>query len=306
MDFTYRNPPHHKLNGIIYLQSIQDPRMYGSSLRNLKMFKDLCGESPLRNVILATNRWEDVRKCGQEQQALDREVELQTKAEFWQPLLERGSQMVRCENTHESAIAIVRRFMEKKPEVLQIQAELVEQEKKLIDTKAGTTVNEEAVRVERKYQEELDQIRKEIDTARLTADREVTKALEQSRQDYERKLDKVRDEQELLRYERRNERRVLQIQIADLTSAYNRRFGAQGFDFDDTVIRLLANPEKLRKEQREAILAAIEAMKKEPSDKRSGAALVKGLLSTVGSAALSAMGIPVGLLAPVVSFLKKS
>ncbi|GIZ48284.1 hypothetical protein CKM354_001135200 [Cercospora kikuchii] len=300
MDFTYRNPPHLKLSGIIYLQSIQDPRMYGSSLRNLKMFKDLCGESPMKNVVLATNRWEDARVTGQEQQARDKEVELRTRTEFWQPLLKRGAQMMRCEDDRESALSIVRRFIDNRPEVLQIQTELVEQSKPLIETKAGTTVNEEALRVEKKYQAELNQIRKEMDEARAAADLEVQEALELSRKEYERKLDKVRDEQELLRYERRNDARRMQSEIDDLKAGLGKQ---KQLDFDDTAKTLLANQNRLRDEQRKIVNAEIEAMKKKPKDKRNGTTLVMKLVKSVGSFALSSMGIPMGLVGPVFSFL---
>ena len=310
MDFTYRNN-HLKLNGIIYLQSIQDPRMYGSSLRNLKMFKDLCGESPLKNVVLATNRWEDVRKCGQEQQACDKEVELRTKPEFWQPLLARGSQMLRCEDTYASAISIIRTFMNKTPELLQIQQELVEEDKKLIETKAGTTVNEETIRVEKKYQAELLQIRKEMDEARAASDLEVHEALEHSKKEYEQKLAKVRDEQELLRYERRNEARRMQNELDDCKAVcgkyekqlsaqqlefqkqLEKQLGAKQLDFDKTVATLMANQDKLRKEQQQELQAEIQAMKKKPKSRRSGVALVMGLVSTIGTVALGAMGIPI-------------
>ncbi|PPJ53003.1 hypothetical protein CBER1_11216 [Cercospora berteroae] len=284
MDFTYRNPPHLKLSGIIYLQSIQDPRMYGSSLRNLKMFKDLCGESPMKNVVLATNRWEDARVTGQEQQARDKE-------------------MMRCEDSHESALTIVRRFINNRPEVLQIQTELVEQSIPLIETKAGTTVNEEALRVEKKYQAELNQIRREMDEARAAADLEVQEALELSKKEYERKLDKVRDEQELLRYERRNESRRMQSEMDDLKAAYERELGKHKLDFEDTVRTLLANLDRLREEQRRVVTAEIEVMKKKPKDKRSGTTLVVGLVKSVGNLALSSMGIPMGLIGPVYAFL---
>ena len=300
MDFTYRNPPHLKLSGIIYLQSIQDPRMYGSSLRNLKMFKDLCGESPMKNVVLATNRWEDARVTGQEQQARDKEVELRTRTEFWQPLLKRGAQMMRCEDDRESALSIVRRFIDNRPEVLQIQTELVEQSKPLIETKAGTTVNEEALRVEKKYQAELNQIRKEMYEARAAADLEVQEALELSKREYERKLDKVRDEQELLRYEKRNDARRMQSEIDDLKAGLGKQ---KQLDFDDTAKTLLANQNRLRDEQRKIVNAEIEAMKKKPKDKRNGTTLVMKLVKSVGSFALSSMGIPMGLVGPVFSFL---
>jgi hypothetical protein len=304
MDFTYRNPPYLKLSGIIYLQSIQDPRMYGSSLRNLKMFKNLCGESPLKNVVLATNRWEDARACGQERQAFGKESELKNRNEFWQPLLKRGSQMLRCENTHESATAIVRLFFDKEPEALQIQTELVEQDKKLVDTQAGAIVNAEAVRVQKMYQQELSQIRREMEDARAAADVEVQEALEQAKKEYELKLNKVCDEQELLRYERRNERRVMQDEFDDLKAAYIRELGAQKLEFDKTVTTLITNQEKLREEQREDMKARIEAEQRKPKSKQSGASLVLELVSTLGSVTLSAIGIPMELMNPLLSLLE--
>lgn len=63
LEITYR-VQHLKLDGIVYMQSIMDERMYGSSLRNLKMFRDLCGDSPMKNVVLVTNRWEQARALG--------------------------------------------------------------------------------------------------------------------------------------------------------------------------------------------------------------------------------------------------
>ena len=299
LDYTYRNPPHLKLTGIVYLQSIMDPKMYGSSLRNLRMFKDLCGESPLKNVVLATNRWEEARLLGKEQQALDKEGELRKDPQFWEPLLKGGSRMVRWEDTTDSALDIIRMFVNKTPEVLQIQKELVDQHKNLIDTKAGNTVNEEAIRLEKEYQEELSQIRKEMDEAKAARDVEMQEALEMARKDYERKLDKVRDEQKMLRYERRNEARRMQNEMNDLRAAYDRKLeeqlGAQKLDFDHTVAQLMANQDSMREEQRRLLQAEIEAMGKRPKDKRSGASLLLGLLPAFGSMIFAMLGIPLGI-----------
>jgi hypothetical protein len=194
LDFTYRNPPHLKLNGIVYLQSIEDPRMYGSSLRNLKMFKDLCGENPLKNVLLVTNRWEKARRCGDYEKAVAEERELRDSPKFWQPLIRRGSRMVRWEgdDAHGTALDFLRTFMHATPQVLQIQQELVEQHKNLVDTTAGTTVNEEVIRMEKECQNELNKIRKEMEDATFQRDEEVKEALEISKAEYQQKLSKIR------------------------------------------------------------------------------------------------------------------
>jgi hypothetical protein len=54
LEKTYRNPPHHKLTGIIYLQALTNRRIYDSTLRNLRMFRELCGYDALRNAVFAT------------------------------------------------------------------------------------------------------------------------------------------------------------------------------------------------------------------------------------------------------------
>jgi hypothetical protein len=297
LDFTYLNPPYLKLTGILYLQSIMDDRMYHSSLRNLKMFKGLCGESPLKNVVLATNHWQEARLLGKEQQALDKEQELLSDPQFWQPMLTRGSRMVRWEDTTESALEIIRMFVNKTPEVPQIQKELVIEKKKLIETKAGKTVNEKIIELESKYQEEIDKIRKEMDEAKAASDGETQEILEKDRQKYERKLDKLRDDQETLRYERRNEARRMQNEIDDLRAAHKKeleeRLCAQKLDFDKTVEQLSANQDKFREEQRLAMEAEIEAMNSKPKESRSAAKLLVGLVPLLGSAVLGFLGIPI-------------
>lgn len=299
LDFTYRNPPHLKLNGIIYLQSIQDPRMYGSSLRNLKMFKDLCGEKPMRNVLLVTNRWDKARDCGELDKAISKEAELRSNSKFWAPLIERGSRMIRWDgaDARKSAHDIVRTLLQTTPETLQIQTELVEQEKRLIETAAGATVNEEVIRVEKEYQAELAKIRVEMQEAVAQRDEEVREALEESRKEYAQKLSKIREEQDLLHYERRNDSRRMQNEMDDLRTAYHKnleeQLSAQKLDFDHTVAQLTANQDKLRYEQQVAMQAEIAKMRKEQSDRKSGSRLIMSLVPMLGTVVLGSLGIPI-------------
>lgn len=271
--------------------------MYGSSLRNLKMFKDLCGESPLKNVLLVTNRWNKARSCGDLDKAVAKEKELRESSKFWQPLIQRGSRMVRWEgeDTHESALWILRAFLDAAPQVLQIQKELVEEEKNLIDTTAGTTVNEEVIRMEKEYQKELGKIRKEMEEAAIQRDEEVKEALEISKRDYEKKLTKIREEQDILHYERRNEQRRLQHELDDMRTLHNKaletNLSAQKLDFDKLVAQLVANQDKLRAEQRLAMQAEIEAMKKQKKERRTGPKLLVSLVPILGSVVLGALGL---------------
>lgn len=43
-----------KLAGIVYLHRINDTRLGGSAMKNLRMFKKLCGDDALSCVVLAT------------------------------------------------------------------------------------------------------------------------------------------------------------------------------------------------------------------------------------------------------------
>ena len=85
-----------QLAGLIYIHRISDKRFSGISGRNFKIFRELCGETSLKNVVIVTNMWGDVSyDVGK-----DRERELASK--FLKPALNRGAQMVYHHNTEQS------------------------------------------------------------------------------------------------------------------------------------------------------------------------------------------------------------
>lgn len=47
-----------KLSGLIHLHRISNNRLAGSALRNLHMFKELCGEDVHKHIILTTRMWD--------------------------------------------------------------------------------------------------------------------------------------------------------------------------------------------------------------------------------------------------------
>ncbi|KAK1817503.1 hypothetical protein LTR12_008144 [Friedmanniomyces endolithicus] len=193
---------HQKLTGIIYLQSIMDPRMYGSTLRNLKMFKVLVGPDPFPNVLLATTRWGQAEKMDELALAESRESQLSTDEEFWAPMIRRGARVARFKDTRESAMQVVLSLIHQVPIVLQIQAELVDQAKDLIDTTAGIAVNEENKRLELKYRAELAQLQKEMDEAIAERDTELQKIIEHSQDTSRQRLGVIKAERDLLERDR--------------------------------------------------------------------------------------------------------
>ncbi|CZR64978.1 uncharacterized protein PAC_14878 [Phialocephala subalpina] len=81
-----------KLNGILYLHRITDTRMQGSALRNLTMFRKLCGEDCFKDIVLGTTHWDAVEN----DIGVKREKELVETEEFWGEMVGRGSRVMRA------------------------------------------------------------------------------------------------------------------------------------------------------------------------------------------------------------------
>ncbi|KAG7089354.1 hypothetical protein E1B28_011044 [Marasmius oreades] len=125
------------LAGILYLHRISDKRMSGISRRNFNVFKQLCGDDTLKNVVIVSNMWGQV----DEDVGDAREQELTTNDTFLKPALDKGAKMVRHDNTPMNARAILRHLVGMKPLPLRIQTEMVREHKDVWQTAAG----EEAV-----------------------------------------------------------------------------------------------------------------------------------------------------------------
>ncbi|KAK5442622.1 hypothetical protein LTS15_011046 [Exophiala xenobiotica] len=311
LDITYRNPPKIKLSGILYVQSITDNKMYGSSLRNLKMFRDLCGDEPMKNVIFITTGWKLCNDSGRGEIAIQKENQLATERLFWEPMLRRGAQMARFEDTKQSAVEIVMKLVPKRPIVLQIQHELVDERKDLIDTTAGATVNAEIKRLEAKYRQQLVEIQEEMAQALKSQDKEHQEALEETKAKIEYLRDEARRAQDILNYERRNADRRHELEIEDLRTALETaqqtmlnekqqlqaEAAAQRYEdqmqFEQLVAQLQVSMTKVREEDRRRIQAEILKVQKQKQKSGRVKTLLLSLLPAVGNVVLSALGFGV-------------
>ena len=174
------------LAGVIYIHRISDNRFSGITARNFNLFRKLCGESTLKNVILVTNMWEvdpqDINEA--------RERELSSK--FFKLTLDKGAQMVRHHDTTESAHEIIRRIVDNRPVVLQIQRELVDEHKDISDTAAGETISQELKDQIKRHQTELKELREEMAEALMEKDGEVRQELEEAKRNLEEKVEKAK------------------------------------------------------------------------------------------------------------------
>jgi len=148
--------------------------MGGAQVKNFKMFRKLCGERALQNVVIVTNMWEGVdRRVGEK-----REAELKGKDIFFKPVLEKRAQMARHENNIRSAEDILRLGLNNRPLPLRIQVELVDEHKSISETSAGEELNQELDAQIRKHKEDLRILEEEIQRAVEDGDEETKKELE--------------------------------------------------------------------------------------------------------------------------------
>ncbi|KIL67673.1 hypothetical protein M378DRAFT_159503 [Amanita muscaria Koide BX008] len=146
-----------KLSGILYFHRISDFRMGGISTKNVRMFRELCGDSSLKNVVIVTNMWGEVaHQLGEE-----REAELASQDFFFKPVLAKGARMMRHTNTHQSAKDILQSVMENVPEALKIQKEIVDEGKAVSQTAAAAEAERELREQQERHQQEMLRIQRE-------------------------------------------------------------------------------------------------------------------------------------------------
>ena len=179
-----------KLAGVIYIHRISDKRFTGITGRNFKMFRELCGDTTLKNVILVTNMWGEVsRDIGEA-----REDEL--TSDFFKPVLDKGAQMARHHNTAQSAHGIIQRIMKNRPVALQIQRELVDEHKDIVDTAAGGVINQELKEQIRKHQVELRMVQEEMMQAMKERDEEARQELEEESRKLQEEMERIKKDSE--------------------------------------------------------------------------------------------------------------
>ncbi|KAF9460974.1 P-loop containing nucleoside triphosphate hydrolase protein, partial [Collybia nuda] len=147
-----------KLAGIIYMQRISDTRMGGISTRNFKMFRILCGEDTLKNVVIVTNMWGEVPLPIGEA----REKELATDDMFFKSVLDKNARLVRHTNTIESARAILELVVQNEPAALRIQKELVDEHMDITQTAAAEELNREMIELTKRHRTQLEVLKEDM------------------------------------------------------------------------------------------------------------------------------------------------
>jgi hypothetical protein len=148
-----------RLSGLLFFHNISSDRMEGSALKNLHMFRQLCGDHNLRNVVLTTTKWSVVNT----DVGLRREQELIQN--FWADMINKGSRVDRVGNDAHTATNLVKTFFSNPFFVPQLQQELVDG-KPLSQTAAGSEVSREIRKIRAEYRKQLADAKAEMEQAR--------------------------------------------------------------------------------------------------------------------------------------------
>lgn len=186
------------LKGVIYLHRITDVRYQGSSVKTLNIFKKICGDKALKNVILATTRWNEEDAI----QGANRENQLRT--DFWAYMLNHDSVMTRYYGDRDSAIAMASQLISRRSIVLDIQREMFDEQKTLEQTNAGAFVSDGLSAVKAKHEEEIRELENLRETLR-EGDRVMRRQIQQDWDREKARLQKIEVDQERLRRNVANE-----------------------------------------------------------------------------------------------------
>ena len=166
-----------RLNGLIYLHRIIDPKMQGSALNNMRMFRKLCGPECFANIILATTFWNDVPAA----LGAQREKQLKENDEFWGKMVKKGSEVVRLGQGREEGIELLMTIASKQKITLQSQREMVDENKSAAETAAAHSVHEEVRRQREEFERRMEEERKESERLLREQARLREEALESER-----------------------------------------------------------------------------------------------------------------------------
>lgn len=196
--------------------------MTGVSQKNFRLFRKICGDGTLKNVIIVTTMWDTTAR----EVAERRERELAENPTFFKTALDRGAQMRRHNNNIDSARRILRTIMGFPPEILRIQHETVDEGKALVQTDAGRDLNAELARVEARYREEINRLKEEHQaaTAQRSSEhfeevRDLTAQLAESRQ----ALQKIESEKKTLTEEKQHDNAATEDRLKRVWQEVTRR-----------------------------------------------------------------------------------
>jgi DNA repair exonuclease SbcCD ATPase subunit len=194
------------------MYSISNNRFTGIAQQNFRMFRDLCGDKTLKNVVLVTNMWDEVSL----NDGVAREEELSSR--FFKPALDKGAQMARHLRTALSAHDIIRRIVKNHPVALRIQEELVDEHKDIDATAAGEAIKRELKEQATRHEAKLKELQEEMEQAIKRKDEETRKELEEQKKEVKEQMEKVKKDSEEMALKYAAEKERFETKVRELES----------------------------------------------------------------------------------------
>jgi len=170
--------------------------MAGSAMKNLRMFKKLCGEDGLPSVVLATTFWGNVSL----QEGQQREHQLKTRDDFWNVMIRKGSRVFRQDKGANSAFNIIQYLVKKgRKTPLDIQKQMVDEKMSLDQTAAGREVQAELVAQRKEYEERLQALYKDMAEALAKKDQDHQEELKKYKKEIDRKMKRHEEDMKLIK-----------------------------------------------------------------------------------------------------------
>ena len=176
------------------------------------MFRKLCGDNTLQNVVIVTNMWGEVDP----QVGEAREAELVREDIFFKPVLEKGAQMARHKNTALSAENIIRLVLDNHPLPLRIQTELVTEHKDISETSAGEELNRELNAQIRKHRQEMRVLKQEMEQAMRDKDEETRRELEVETRKMQKEIARFENDSKRLASDYKREKDKLEARLGEV------------------------------------------------------------------------------------------
>jgi hypothetical protein len=164
-------------------------------LKNLRMFKKLCGAQGLSCVVLATTMWSQVTP----EEGERRESELISNQGLWGEMIQQGSTVMRQDRAEVSAIQIIQYILNKPHRmVLDIQEEMASG-KTIDETSVGRELEAELQRMRKKYEAEMKEMREDMLEAQRLNDKRSQEEITAIRANLQKKMDQDREDRERMR-----------------------------------------------------------------------------------------------------------
>jgi hypothetical protein len=165
--------------------------MGGTAKKNLRIFREICGDEILDHVRIVTTNWNlvDEKQGNSRQDALAKGV--------FEPIIKGIAPLCRHDKGLESAKSIMGQLIHQPPVMMKIQEEL-DEGRTLGDTSAGAMIIEEMKELKEKHDKEIEGLRKEMEEALRTNDEELRLELDEERQKLEEMMTRAEEDRKTL------------------------------------------------------------------------------------------------------------